>query len=201
MIALPEHSKQVYSLPRECVDELWAVFIEAEKQIKALERDEGDGLDIPSINELRYVAFHLLKSMTTDNTLQELEKAKNHAQRSLFDAHEAQAIDVLSRINKFLEDYRLVNVKAAMPNFIQLQAEVISLKNTIKEFPQGDDRHEKYQKIAEVISRLIQISNEFEASRHILNVQIQEKATTTTRWFIGIGATLVVAVIGMLLRS
>ena len=88
-----------------------------------------------------------------------------------------------------------------MPNFIQLQAEVISLKNTIKEFQQGDDRHEKYQKIAEVNSRLIQISNEFEASRHILNVQIQEKATTTTRWFIGIGATLVVAVIGMLLRS
>lgn len=201
MIAFPENSKQVYTLPRESVDQLWEVFNLAEKQIKTLERDEGDGLDIPSVNELRYVAFHLLKSMTTASTVDELQKAKNHAHRALFDAHEAQAIDILSNINKFFHDYRLVDVKAGMPDFVQKRAEVISLKAKIKEFPQGDDRQESYRQIAEVNQRLIQICNEFEASRHILNVQMADKATATRRWVIGVGLAICMAIVGLFLKK
>lgn len=201
MIAFPENSKQVYSLPSEKIDQLWKVFNLAEKQIKTLERDEGDGLDIPSINELRYVAFHLLKSMTSTNTVDELQKATNHAHRALFDAHEAQAIDVLSNINKFFDDYRLVDIKTALPDFVQKKAEVISLKVKIQALPQGDDREKYYLEVTEANQRLIEICNEFNASRHILNVHIEDKATATRRWFIGIGVAIFLAVVGLLLKK
>lgn len=201
MILYPENSKQVYTLPRDSVDQLWEVFNLAEKQIKILERDEGDGLDIASVNELRYVAFHLLKSMTTASTVDELKKATNHAHRALFDAHEAQTIDILSKINKFFDDYRLVDIKAGLPDFVLKKAEVISLKAKIEEFPQGDDRQESYRQITEVNNRLIQIANEFEASRHVLNVQMTEKATATRRWFIGIGVAICMAIVGLFLKK
>lgn len=63
MIIMPEDQRSHYCVPRVQTDKLWKCFQEAEQQIKVLERDEGDGLDIPSINQLRYVAHHLLKAL------------------------------------------------------------------------------------------------------------------------------------------
>ncbi len=69
MVDLPDDQKSMVYLPKAEVDQLWTTFQQAEQQIKALERDEGDGLDVPSINQLRYVAHHLLKALANRNTM------------------------------------------------------------------------------------------------------------------------------------
>jgi len=46
---------------KDKINKLISVFKEAEKQLKHSEHDTNE-LSIPSINQLRYVAFHLIES-------------------------------------------------------------------------------------------------------------------------------------------
>lgn len=198
---MPDDQRSHYCVPRVQTDKLWKCFQEAEQQIKVLERDEGDGLDIPSINQLRYVAHHLLKALIKDTGTAEIDKAINHAQRSLFDAHEAHSIGVLSSINKFMVDYQLVNVPVVLPKYIAIKKEIIELKSLIKSFPRGDERTDYYQQSASANKRLQEIRDELEAARDSLNVLIEEKRTTTKRWALGLSATIIIALISVYLKK
>lgn len=72
---------------KEKINKLVTIFKEAEKQLKHSEHDTNE-LSIPSINQLRYVAFHLVESFAfqdSDKIEEELNKAINHAQRARYD--------------------------------------------------------------------------------------------------------------------
>ena len=69
---------------KEKLTKLIATFKEAEKQLKNSEHDTNN-LSIPSINQMRYVAYHLVESFELQDESkieEEIKKATNHAQRA-----------------------------------------------------------------------------------------------------------------------
>jgi hypothetical protein len=192
MLSLPSDQKSHYFLPKEQVDEAASLFAEAEKCIKDIEHN-GEGLDIPSINELRYFGWHLLKALTQNN-LEELVKAKNHAKRAIFDACEAQIVANLTSIENFENDYRVINVSEVIKDYSELMVQAENAKNFIQDHD-GESREDYYRNCVDHVEILKNINKKFKAARHDLNVKRNDKATTTLRYFVTIGTTLTVALI------
>jgi hypothetical protein len=131
MLILPPDQKSHFCLPVEQVEAAAQLFAKAEQCIKDIEHN-SEGLDIPSINELRYFGWHLLKALTKNN-LEELNKAKNHAKRAIFDACEAQIVSNLTAIEKFQDDYRIVNVSEVLRNYSDLMVSAETAKVFIQD--------------------------------------------------------------------
>lgn len=100
------------------------LFEESEIKLKEVEQFTQD-LSIPSINELRYAGYHLAKAIcyeeTGDNNQLncEIDKAKGHCKRAVYDAHEMGIIYVLEKIKLFNEQYtdHMSVVVEVMPNY------------------------------------------------------------------------------------
>ena len=95
----PENKSSI----REVVD----LFDKAEKKVKEIEQLDQE-LSVPSINELRYVGYHLARAMCEDDGAElnaQIHKAKGHCQRAIYDAHEIGIIHLLERLAAFKERY------------------------------------------------------------------------------------------------
>jgi hypothetical protein len=181
MLVLPHDQKSHFCLPTDQVEEAAQLFAKAEQCIKDIEHN-GEGLDIPSINELRYFGWHLLKALTQNN-LEELTKAKNHAKRAIFDACEAQIVANLTAIEKFQNDYRVVNVSDVLKNYADLMVSAENAKVFIQD-RDGNSREYYYEKCVNHVNTLKSINQTFKAARNDLNVKREDKKTQTFRYFL-----------------
>jgi hypothetical protein len=71
-------------MPEERLVKLQELFRKAEDKCKEAEI-LNDALSFPSINELRYVAFHLTHYLATDNLIEKethLSEAESHCRRA-----------------------------------------------------------------------------------------------------------------------
>lgn len=127
----------------ELLGELFKLFAKAEDKIKrfAISEEEFSGLSLPAINQLRYVAFHVLRAneKTEENEKkEEIIKAKQHCERAIYDATDCLIMGVLSEIRKFAEDYRLVIVADIIKDYekhlmiIEETKSYLNDSNTIK---------------------------------------------------------------------
>jgi hypothetical protein len=98
------------------------LFKVAEQKIKEIERFEGS-LFIPSVNQLRYVGYHLIKALCSedeDSFKVEIDKAENHCHRAIYDAHELGILFYLEKIKIFQENYKnsLAIVREVIPTYV-----------------------------------------------------------------------------------
>lgn len=92
---------------RLAVKELVKLFDAAEDKVKEVELLDHD-ISIPSINELRYVGYHLARLFCEEQPEkidEQINKAKQHCQRAIYDAHEIGIIYMLENIKEFKERY------------------------------------------------------------------------------------------------
>jgi hypothetical protein len=192
-IELPGNQNSYFFLPKDKIEEIERLFIKAEQKVKMIEH-EGDGLDIPSINELRYFGRHLLTALQK-NSLDELKKAENHVKRALYDACEVLIISNLEMIKKFKDDYRLVPISDVVKDFQAIMVE----SEDARAFIQGtdiDSRELYYDACSIHVEALIKIKVKLEAARNDLNAKIEEKRISSLRWVIGIAITVLLAIGG-----
>jgi len=92
---------------KQNIREIIELFDRAEDKVKEIEQLDQE-ISIPSINELRYVGYHLARLFCEEDP-QEIDtqiiKAKNHCQRAIYDAHEIGIIYMLEQIKFFKETY------------------------------------------------------------------------------------------------
>lgn len=91
----------------DAIKEIIDLFDKAEDKIKEVEQ-LSQNLSIPSINELRYAGYHLARSYTEEDPKKldiQIDKAKRHCMRAIYDAHEMGIIDMLKLIKVFKEEY------------------------------------------------------------------------------------------------
>jgi hypothetical protein len=93
---------------KNTIKEIVQLFDEAESRVKEVELLAHE-LSIPSVNQLRYVGYHLARSLNEEDNSTEFDlqigKAKGHCQRAIYDAHEAGIIFMLERVKQFREVY------------------------------------------------------------------------------------------------
>lgn len=177
---------------------LISTFKEAEKQLKHSEHDTNN-LSIPSINQMRYVAYHLVESFEHEDDKsieEEIEKATNHAQRARYDAVEIGILYYLEQIKIFQEKYsEYTETLTILPNYIDhlTKAQAASDKlQLIKE--EEKEREDYYQAIVPSYQELKEVSTTMQNSIPLINKKIEEnneiRIRENRRFAIKIGLTI-----------
>ena len=100
-----------------------------------------DDVAIPALNELRYAGHHLLRALRDDGGIadrEQLRKALSHCQRSQYEAAEAAIAHALGLVGKFQEDYKLVPIGQAVPNYPSIQKTVRAAQDLVNR-PRSND--------------------------------------------------------------
>ena len=185
-------SSEVSSEVETLFSEIHKSFGIAEQKIKLIANLPGDlgGLTFPPVNQLRYVAFHLLradKKETDKEKIDELIKTKNHCHRAIYDAAECGIQYFLKEFDSFNRDYKDVVVTDVIPQYIayldkaEEARKFIADGNTVKKsiedaYSSHDltttDQLDKSQKLFDA---LYEINKLLPVSRQELNKKVEKE--------------------------
>lgn len=158
---------------KQQLQEIIDLFDEAELKIKEIERLCGE-LTIPSLNQLRYVGYHLTKAIIHDDNQvvfdEELKCSKNHAKRAIYDTYEAGILYLLEKI----EDFQLKTADSsqtinALPNYTELCVKAQAASDFLQKVRlEKKEREEYYDKCEPHISALKNVYHQFKISVPII---------------------------------
>jgi CHASE3 domain sensor protein len=146
-------------------------FTNAERRMKSVEWDGG--MDIPSINELRYVAYHLFKACQyqddVDKQREELRRAERHCKRASFDAMELGIINQLENINRFKEDYNDYPISGVLSDYVKLMQQTEEIKKFLEASTGAENRDDYYDECENNLHSLKKIYSKLTAAREEVN--------------------------------
>lgn len=190
--------------------DLKKVLLEAEEQI-SLAETQSRRLPVPSLNELRYVAVHLLAYDESDDPeikKRELEKAMNHCKRAYYDAQRFMLLnlygDVVS-IRRGLGSYSHFFAALAGREYIELKQRLRAADLFLREtrmLKRDNERWEKrhlfYQSCGEHIQACRDYVDLFDNLQDEISDSIQssEKTKSLSRW--GIIIAIIVGVLTLI---
>lgn len=181
---------------QDLLSEILELFSIAENKIKIIEH-LGPGLTFPAVNQLRYVANHLLRACTTiDENFKEneLREAKYNCQRAIYDASEIGIVHLLKEIKIFQEDYKAVVITDVVTNYLDIR----TIANKASEFiftKNNDSATNEYQEATELFEKLNEAVNTLTNARPELNKKIRRNRFIS---FLAIG-TLIASIIGLII--
>ncbi|MDP2833618.1 MAG: hypothetical protein Q8Q28_10100 [Pseudomonadota bacterium] len=134
----------------------------------------GDGLDGPALNETRNATFHLLCALLAESgdvRRIQLEKAERHAQRAIYDCHEAMLLRELDRLRDFKDSYAKVVISSIIPDWVDLVRAARDAHSSIKRArdQNGEERNNFYAEMAPHVKELNRINEICESAREELN--------------------------------
>ena len=184
------------------LSEISELFALAEEKIKLIEH-LGEGLTFPSVNQLRYVAFHLLRAdKTTDENLkkEELRKARNHCERAIYDAVEPGIVHYLEEIRTFQNDYRMVEITNIIPKYLDILRKADESSGFISErikdsiSDRSNNQGDQYQEATSLFEGLKEAVKLLSYARPELNKKLRKYRLV----FLVSVATLIVAAMGVI---
>lgn len=189
------------------INQLIEIFKEAEKQLKHSEHDTNE-LSIPSINQLRYVAFHLIESFSSDEESkieEELNKAMNHAKRARYDAVEIGVIYYLEQIKIFQENYSsYTETLQILPNYIEYLTKAQNASDKLQLIKEQEkDREEYYLEITPYYQVLKDVYFTLQTAIPLIHKKIEENnekaRKENKRFFIGVGLTILGIIVALVI--
>jgi hypothetical protein len=156
---------------REAFFRVAQAFAEAERRIKRVEW--MGGLDVPSINELRYVSYHLLKACQIQDDekrqFEELRRAERHCKRASFDALELGIITALEEVKSFRESYSSFPVSDVLSDYHDMMTDVQSTADFLAEAAGGEFRDDYYEDCEQKLGRLQDITRKLSVASEEIN--------------------------------
>lgn len=192
------------------IKQLRICFEDAEKTIKNIEQTTFE-LAIPSINQLRYVAYHLLRASNEENykTIEELreeiKKALHHCQRAKFDAVEIGLTYFLEEVRIFEDTYsQIKETQDVITNYSSYLVDAQAAADELKSIADTEkDRQFYYSSIKPHYEKLKSIVYEFRKAKSLIAVQVEknnkEKVKDTRRFVITITISVFGGILGILL--
>ncbi|MDQ7074607.1 MAG: hypothetical protein Q9O24_05515 [Gammaproteobacteria bacterium] len=199
---------------KEQLENIIRLFDEAENEVKKIEGLNGE-IVIPSLNELRYVGYHLVRSLCEENEsemLKQIEKAENHCKRAIYDATESGLLYFLENIMAFKRDYSNNSaIMDVLPDYAKYLAEADTARKKIAQIASNGirDRSNYYKECHPMYCSLEKIDHQFDIARPIISKLIDDKNLKfakdqrdheiLVKTLVVAIATLVVACIGLLI--
>jgi len=156
---------------REAFSRVAQAFAEAERRIKRVEW--MGGLDVPSINELRYVSYHLLKACQIQDDekrqFEELRRAERHCKRASFDALELGIITALEEVTSFRERYARFPVSDVLSDYHDMMTDVQSTVDFLAGAAGGEFRDDYYDDCEQKLERLQGITRKLSVASEEIN--------------------------------
>lgn len=166
---------------RDAIKEVIRLFDKAEAKIKEVEQ-LSQSLSIPSINELRYVGYHLARSYTEEDQREldnHIDKAKRHCMRAIYDAHEMGIIDMLKLIKLFKEQYTLhsSSVLEVIPTYTEELTKANKASRFIADVKENhkNNRDDYYEHCEPHYKELRDIVDKLTVAEPLVNQKIEEK--------------------------
>lgn len=193
-------------IDRDKLEAIIRLFDEAEAKVKEVEQLSSD-LSIPSINELRYVGYHLTKALCqqTDDTISsDLDKAERHCKRAIYDAVEIGVIYLLEKIQEFQQDYgHRVEIITVIPNYIDLCANAHDTREFISHIKENceKDRDRYYKECQPHYITLKDIYRKLDLARPEINKHITENNRSdrkATRRFV---VTVIIGLLALIISA
>lgn len=162
------------------LSDLHTLYSEAEEALKYFETLNRK-VSVPSVNQLRYAGFHILKGLVNDalsfdEGLKELDLALGHIKRALFDVYEHCALFSLDHIVKFNDDYRDIPVSPVIPDIVQVKGRVREIIEDLSRFKnRNEDRYLHFQSCRSHYKELEQVAYRLDSAREELNKIIEGK--------------------------
>ncbi len=131
---------------REEFRELCCLFRKAELAMKEVEELERE-LSVPPLNQLRYVGQHLLKFLGGEDRQDkaDLQKAKRHIQRAIYDSYEAGILGILEYIGDFQSVYGASpELREQIPEYDEFLDQSDAAHDLIDEAREGYDSREAF---------------------------------------------------------
>ncbi|PZQ44290.1 MAG: hypothetical protein DI551_10415 [Micavibrio aeruginosavorus] len=153
-----------------------ALYDKAEGAIKSIEHVVG--LDIPSVNQLRYAGRHLIDyaSANCSDPLEEIKKAKRHCQRAIYDANDASIQLLIHEVGAFQADYKDVEVTDIYPNYMGLLRAKTDAVNFLEQRrTDGQDRETVYSECEAHRTSLSAMVDEIPYAREELNKRVRRQ--------------------------
>lgn len=156
------------------------LFDQAEARIKRAEQLSST-ITIPSVNELRYVGYHLTKALVSEDEKEfesQIAKATSHCQRAIYDANEIAILFLLAEIRNFQNDYaNSTEVTPIVSNYVELLKSVTQAQRLISKAREGlkEDRAKYYQNTEPHFERLLEIRETLEIARPEINRRIKRQ--------------------------
>lgn len=182
--------------------EVSELFKLAEQKIKLIEHLDG-GLPFPPVNQLRYVAFHLLRAESTDDPnaqRDELKKSKNHCQRAIYDAVEVGIMHYLEQLKVFKVDYQTVGITGVIPNyleFIQIANEAQDFISTITRDSISDHCNNRGDQYSES-TRIFKILRDNNAVLEAARIELDKKLDRNRKSFFLTMSGIIIAITGVI---
>ncbi|VVH59088.1 hypothetical protein BSPCLSOX_1885 [uncultured Gammaproteobacteria bacterium] len=159
------------------------LFEQAETKIKNAELITSEGVLIPSINELRYVGHHIVRSLLSDDAKEiqaERVRAINHVKRAIYDIDESLLIYYIESAVNFKEKYNdsgfTTEVVTDYPEKLAMLDEANKSIQQLREDNNNyQDREQFYQKLNPYLDKLSEIVAIFEQSAPLIANKQQDK--------------------------
>lgn len=153
---------------------------------------------IPAHNELRYAGYHFLAAVPDSGQeidTEQLQKAINHCQRSMYEAADAGILSALDMIALFRDDYKLVSITDVVPDYLKILAAAREGQKLSAE----KRRHQKdtpilHKDYAQLFETLKLYCYTLEIAREELNKKIREEKQKSRRWVGGLVVTIALGV-------
>ena len=172
----------------------------AECFIKEVEACRSD-IPFPAINELRYAGHHLLKGLASEDHesfSRELDDARDHCHRSMYEASEAGIGYLLELLKAFDVDYKDVPVAETVPNYLDVRMLATSVS---RELSQGRLNRRSPEDQAQTYMAMFRDlkagSDKLEASRGELNKKKIEQARDNRGFLVRLVFWVAAALIGI----
>ena len=167
------------------------------KQVQLFRQEAG----IPAINEMRYAGYHLRQALSANaqiGDIDQLRKAKSHAQRACYEAAEAGLVLALKEIHLFRDDYKTVVVTGDIKDYVDILTKSQEAQRRLGVARQtGDNQTLDHIKHKELFVYLSQAANTLHAARPEINKRMLETRTARKRWI----ATTTVAVLALIVAA
>lgn len=188
------------------IREIVSLFDEAELKVKEIEQLAQE-LSVPSINELRYVGYHLARALCTEDESKltlEIQKAKGHCQRALYDAYEIGIIHMLEQIKLFKERYVKHShfINDVVSGYVECLIEVDNASSFIVDVRKeaSDDRGEYYKRCGPYFEQLRVICSKFDQATPLIDAKIHQDKIQSRRFILGLSVSLMIGGIMIFLR-
>ncbi|NTW33717.1 MAG: hypothetical protein HGB12_14035 [Bacteroidetes bacterium] len=134
--------------------DLYEAFKKAKDRIECVNKIcKSDGvLETPSLNELRYVGFHLIKAFSdinSENGQEEILRAKRHCERASYDILEIGVIYQLALFKKFKDEFKKTRISSVVKDWLDICEKIEKINAELVEHNRYDEGGEEYHKLAE----------------------------------------------------
>jgi len=185
---------------KSAIESIVLLFDKAENKVKEVELLSQE-LSIPSINELRYVGYHLARALCENDEQKldfQIDKATAHCKRAIYDAHELGIIYMLEQVKSFKEKYTIHSsiVLEVIPTYVEELSNTSKTSKFISEIKEKhrDSRDEYYEACEPHYSALRNITDRLSEAEPLINTKISEKISCenkeTRRYIIAILLTI-----------